>query len=420
MSFIGAIKKSDVKEAAPILYNWHVANDFGEDLVWKPSSYAHISASSPHWHGVCGQEANDGHQRMIRSYSQVSPLSHASSLLPQEIWDEIVDQLAAGDFHETKELKSLCLAGRCFVSRAQFHIFHSIWISYHPPTAVVTGVRAQRLLNVMTSESSPHLIPYVQDLHIYAGDAKSFHSVAQIPWSNVLQLTLFTVEAASGSSLLQDVAKLVGLPSLRGLVFCTGCWDATHLCNIFPTAPCLATPFVPPATPVTFARPEYISFTTFNDIIMDLLLEPNWISPASLGSRLLNSTAPGSTPFWVASAQLSLGCIFAATIFFGDGGAAEGEGGRGKVLEVLEGGFVDVRTALQEVLADGRGVMRRRGSQIMCHSAVTRISSAFAGSSVLHSCSALRLRLGIKLNLRATTDILWGWRSSGRFNFPNR
>ncbi|KAJ7628948.1 hypothetical protein FB45DRAFT_867914 [Roridomyces roridus] len=37
----------------------------------------------------------------------------------------------------------------------------------------------------------------------------------------------------------------------------------------------------------------------------------------------------------------------------------EGEGGRGKVLEVLEGGFVDVHAALHEVLADGRGVMRR-------------------------------------------------------------
>ncbi|KAJ7604262.1 hypothetical protein FB45DRAFT_1070635 [Roridomyces roridus] len=124
----------------------------------------------------------------------------SSSLFPQEIWDEIVDY-TAGDFHEKThlaELKSASLASRCFVSRAQLYIFRSISI-HHSPTAE-PGVLAERLLNVMTS--SPHLIPHVQDLHVYDGDAKILHSVAQIPWSNVLQLTLGAVEAAAGSSIL--------------------------------------------------------------------------------------------------------------------------------------------------------------------------------------------------------------------------
>ncbi|KAJ7604263.1 hypothetical protein FB45DRAFT_1013615 [Roridomyces roridus] len=105
-----------------------------------------------------------------------------------------------------------------------------------------------------------------------------------IPWSNVLQLTLGSMEAAAGSTILQNVAKLVGLASLRGLVFRIGRWDPTHLCNIFASCtsvkrlifvqcwpPPLTAPFVQSA--VTFARPEFITFSA-SDPIIDLILEP--------------------------------------------------------------------------------------------------------------------------------------------------
>ncbi|KAJ7604266.1 hypothetical protein FB45DRAFT_62542 [Roridomyces roridus] len=230
----------------------------------------------------------------------------SSSLFPQEIWDEILDYMA-DHFNHKMDMKSASLASRWLVPRAQFYIFRSISIHHSSPAE--PGVLAERLLNVMTS--SPHLIPHVQDLHVYAGDAESLDAVAQIPWSNVLQLTLGSVEAASGSTILQDVAKLVGLPSLRGLVFRNGDWDPTHLCNIFASCtsvkrlifvqcypPRLTAPFVPPATLVTSARPEYISFDTSNPII-DLLLEPTCPLDLSRLTRLkfVDFDSPKINPF---------------------------------------------------------------------------------------------------------------------------
>ncbi|KAJ7605892.1 hypothetical protein FB45DRAFT_1041807 [Roridomyces roridus] len=206
----------------------------------------------------------------------------SSTLFPQEIWDEIVDQIAG--FEERMhmaDLKSTSLASRCFVPRVQSYIFRSISIE---TLNGESGVLAERLLNMMTS--SPHLIPHVQDLHVYTGDVRSLSAVAQIPWSNVYQLTLGSMEAAAGSVVLAKVATLVGLPSLRSLVFRIGRWDATHLCNIFTSCTAvkrltfvqcfsypLAVPSTPPAMPATLARPTSLFFSASNRII-DLLLEP--------------------------------------------------------------------------------------------------------------------------------------------------
>ncbi|KAJ7605791.1 hypothetical protein FB45DRAFT_1041872 [Roridomyces roridus] len=207
----------------------------------------------------------------------------SSTLFPQEIWDEIVDQIAG--FEERMhmaDLRSASLASRCFVPRAQSYIFRSL--SIETVNGTEPGVLAERLLNTMTC--SPHLIPHVHDLHVYMGDVRSLSAVAQIPWSHVYHLTLGSMAAAAGSIVLAKVATLIGLPSLRGLVFRIGRWDATHLCNIF--ASCtdvkrltfvqcfsspLAVPFTPPAMPTTLARPTSLFLSASNPTI-DLLLEP--------------------------------------------------------------------------------------------------------------------------------------------------
>ncbi|KAJ7221279.1 hypothetical protein GGX14DRAFT_429378, partial [Mycena pura] len=209
-----------------------------------------------------------------------------SAILVQEIWDEIVDHLALAcraEAMDMEDLKSASLIGRCFVSRPQSHIFRSISVQNMP--RVTARVLAERLLDLMSS--SPHLIRYVQALQIHSGDSVTLHSVAQIGWSHVYQLTLGGVEAASGSVVLEKLTILVSLSSLRSLVFRIGHWDAALLCNIF--ARCttgvkrftfvhcnparLSAPFVPSAVPSTLARPTHI-FLSASSSMVDLLLDP--------------------------------------------------------------------------------------------------------------------------------------------------
>ncbi|KAJ7605214.1 hypothetical protein FB45DRAFT_1145008 [Roridomyces roridus] len=211
------------------------------------------------------------------------PAMLSTARFPQELWDEIIDQMAGNfdEHHNMAHLKCASLAARCFVQRAQIYIFRSISIQKSPPMEPI--VHAERLLDVMAW--SPHLIPYVQYLHVHAGDSRSLYAIAQVAWSNGLQLTLTSVKAAAGSIALESVAKLVGLPSLRGIVFSSGEWDATHLCNIFASCTSakrltfvqcqpgpLVAPFVPPTMPDTLVRPECVAFTASNPMI-DLVLE---------------------------------------------------------------------------------------------------------------------------------------------------
>ncbi|KAJ7460032.1 hypothetical protein B0H11DRAFT_2058563 [Mycena galericulata] len=243
----------------------------------------------------------------------------SSTLLAQEIWDEIVDHLAGDRFDEAMhmaDLQSASLICRSSVLRAQSHIFRCVSVRIKPQAAA--RVFAERLLNLMTA--SPHLIQLVKGLEIYNGDSETLHAVARIHWSHVYQLTLGPVEASSGTVVLENATVLVGLPSLRSLVFRIGGWEAAHLYNIFASCPSglkrftfiqcnpthISAPSVQPTVPTMRARQTHI-FLSSSSSIIDLLLEPT--CPLDLSGlthlRCSNPGTTGSTSCYVASAPLS-------------------------------------------------------------------------------------------------------------------
>ncbi|KAJ7619695.1 hypothetical protein FB45DRAFT_931437 [Roridomyces roridus] len=203
------------------------------------------------------------------------------TLLAQELWDEIVDHLQG----RTDDLKSLSLTHRRFLPRAQSHTFRSITV-WNARKAGAGGI-ARRLLDVMTS--SPHLIRHVQILNVFAGDPKSLQSLARIPWSHVDQLTLMPMAAEA----LGYAGILVGMPSLRSLVFRPYTWDTTFLFNIF--AQCAPgvkvftfvdyTPTSKPtpstALTTTCVKPTHL-FMLASSRVFDLLVDPR--SPLDLSA----------------------------------------------------------------------------------------------------------------------------------------
>ncbi|KAJ7494918.1 hypothetical protein FB451DRAFT_1477200 [Mycena latifolia] len=189
-------------------------------------------------------------------WDQSGRLAESSAGPSMELWDEIMDYLAA---HPSEAGYLVDLK-----SASQSYIFRSISVRNLP--GVSAPIVAERLLQLLTA--SPHLIQYVRELEVFHGDSEVMRSVAQIPWTSVYQLTLGPVDPTPGSLILEVVAVLVGLSSLRSLVFRSGRWDASQYFHIFASCAsgvkhltflsCRISPAVLHVMPKTAAKPTYL------------------------------------------------------------------------------------------------------------------------------------------------------------------
>jgi hypothetical protein len=99
----------------------------------------------------------------------------ASSLLVQELWDEILDYL-----HSSRtDLLSTALACHAFTARAQMHLFYFIRFNNR-----LTPTRLAEIL-----WSSPHLVVLIRDLYIQPCTAQFLTPIAQVPWSHVSEIS---------------------------------------------------------------------------------------------------------------------------------------------------------------------------------------------------------------------------------------
>ncbi|KAJ7844905.1 hypothetical protein B0H14DRAFT_3868195 [Mycena olivaceomarginata] len=138
----------------------------------------------------------------------------ASSLLVQEIWDEILDYLHSS----RKDLLSSALACRALTPGAQKHLFYCIQLD--------SGLKASQLVQILSS--SPHLIAYIRDLEINPYNSETLTPIAQVPWSRVSAISLVKRGDAEEPA-LELLLPLISLPTLRRVSIRDGPWDTLHL-----------------------------------------------------------------------------------------------------------------------------------------------------------------------------------------------
>ncbi|KAF8212605.1 hypothetical protein K438DRAFT_1167923 [Mycena galopus ATCC 62051] len=144
------------------------------------------------------------------------------AILPQELWDHIVDQLSQSQ----QDLRSCSLVCRALVARAQSHAFRGYIL-------IESRVHGNRFARVL--ESSPHLIPYIRHLHFKNCGGLSITPLDLIPWSNLDTLTLHRHSSQNipfYPHVLEEMHTLVALPSIRRLKFGGRPWRRTELFSI--------------------------------------------------------------------------------------------------------------------------------------------------------------------------------------------
>ncbi|KAJ6538015.1 hypothetical protein B0H19DRAFT_1270392 [Mycena capillaripes] len=140
-----------------------------------------------------------------------------SSLLVQELWDEILDCLA----HYPSALLASALVCRAFVGRAQMLLFRSIHIS----TETVRSIAAKQLAKILTR--SPHLVHYICELSIGRCDAETLAPIVYLPWSHLSAIHF--VRGHKEKTLAVDlITAFVSLPTLHQLSFYRN-WDQNDL-----------------------------------------------------------------------------------------------------------------------------------------------------------------------------------------------
>jgi hypothetical protein len=137
----------------------------------------------------------------------------ASSLLVQELWDEMLDYLNSS----RKDLLS-ALACRALTLSAQRHLFYSIQLD--------SGLKASQLVEILSS--SPHLIAYISELEINPYNPETLTPIAQVPWSRVSAISLIKRGDAEEPA-LELLLPLISLPTLRRVSIRDGPWDTPHL-----------------------------------------------------------------------------------------------------------------------------------------------------------------------------------------------
>ncbi|KAJ7617247.1 hypothetical protein FB45DRAFT_933727 [Roridomyces roridus] len=197
--------------------------------------------------------------------------------LAQELWDEIIDCLAArpSGVGHLAVLRSASLINRSCVGRAQSYIFYSISLGVGQSAETV----AARLRLLMTL--SPHLIQYVHKLEIQGGGIQVWAAIAAIPWSHVDQLILNRV--GGSSIIIERIGVLAGLRSLRSLILRSIVeWEVSDYSDVIRRATgvrkitfvqCgIHRPKTPWARDGTVARPTYLGLSPASPILSLLFL----------------------------------------------------------------------------------------------------------------------------------------------------
>nr|GAT60080.1 predicted protein [Mycena chlorophos] len=141
--------------------------------------------------------------------------------LPQELYDVIIDLLQ----DSPAALRNCSLICRAFVDRAQSHLFRKIDIqvslSFLPKSAAAESecvLRVQRLCRVLVD--SPHILEYIQSIHIGVASAALVAPLAAVPWSTRSRIQRVALLKIPSSTVLlsEGVRALVEIPSLQALV----------------------------------------------------------------------------------------------------------------------------------------------------------------------------------------------------------
>ncbi|KAF7339083.1 hypothetical protein MVEN_01984700 [Mycena venus] len=148
----------------------------------------------------------------------------ASSLAVQEIWDQVLNHLAAH-----RDLKSCALVCRAFVSSAQTLLFHYVHTHLagrrsfphvdgrRPPLTMSTD----RLADF--ASQAPHLIDHIRELSIDGCDAETLAPIVEIPWSRLRAIAFEHAGSRDTGPLAADASALIGalvaLPTLREISF---------------------------------------------------------------------------------------------------------------------------------------------------------------------------------------------------------
>ncbi|KAF7341383.1 hypothetical protein MVEN_01874800 [Mycena venus] len=217
-------------------------------------------------------------QLTFRSQSGRVP---ACSLLPQELWDKILNLLSFWD------LKSSALVCRAFVARAQMTLFRCMKVGvahwyFDPP--MITGNQLAELL-----ARSPHLIEYICELKIRC-DEETLVPIVRIPWSRLSSVSL-TRDIVEEETLDLLITSLVSLPSLRAVRF--GFWEANDLRKIItscsPSVVCLGLTSLSPGT----LFPSYSEVSLPKQRPSITHLELSYLSPSSpILALLLDPACP--------------------------------------------------------------------------------------------------------------------------------
>ncbi|KAF7372436.1 hypothetical protein MVEN_00104900 [Mycena venus] len=150
----------------------------------------------------------------------------ASSLAVQEIWDQVLDHLAAHS-----DLKSCALVCRVFVLSAQALLFHYVrtHLAGRQMSSCLNGrpfpltMSTNRLSDF--ASQAPHLIDHIRELSIVECDGETLAPIVEISWSRLRAITFERALSREMGLLAADadavvlVSALVALPTLREISF---------------------------------------------------------------------------------------------------------------------------------------------------------------------------------------------------------
>ncbi|KAK7017833.1 hypothetical protein R3P38DRAFT_2985664 [Favolaschia claudopus] len=137
--------------------------------------------------------------------------------IPRELWDNVIDSRRP---HSIASLKDLSLVCSAFTPAAQRVLFHKVIVADRRRTSrrtkITAYILARRLVDLILSPSSSHLVSYIRELHVASDNSDCYAILSTIPWNCLRILTLEKISRIPDPA-KSSVQNLVRTPSLRRL-----------------------------------------------------------------------------------------------------------------------------------------------------------------------------------------------------------